>query len=72
MKIKVEKKFRDKNTGVLYEIGEVIDVTDDRGAELLGDTRKLVSEVTGETAKPKKTATKTKTAAKPKTRKASK
>lgn len=35
MKVKVLKKFRDKNTGEMYEEGQVIEVTKKRHDEIL-------------------------------------
>lgn len=71
MKIKVEKKFKDKYTGKIYKVGDVVEVAEERGAELLSDSRKLVSKVSEDD--PKKTATKTATkTAKPKSKKSSK
>ena len=53
MKLKVEKKFRDKNTKELYEVGQTIEVDDERAEELLSHKAGLVSE-----AKAKKVAKK--------------
>lgn len=46
MKLSIEKPFMDKYTGDMYEIGDVIEVSDKRGSELLSDERGLVSKVT--------------------------
>ena len=54
MKLKVEKQFRDKHTGVLYKVGNVIEVNDGRGKELLNDSRALVTQVKEETKKAEK------------------
>ena len=60
MKLKVEVKFRDKNNGKLYNVGDVVEFSDERASELLKDSRKLVSKVKEEKkeaeAKPKATA----------------
>ena len=53
MKLKVLKAFKDKETGEMRKVGEVIEVTDERGAELLGHPLKLVSE-SKEVKKPRK------------------
>lgn len=45
MKLKVERRFRDKNTGDLYEVNSVIEVTQARGEELLADERNLVTQI---------------------------
>lgn len=56
MKLKVEKQFRDKITNELHEVGDVFEVDEARGKELLSDSRKLVSAVVEEVEKPKKTS----------------
>ena len=56
MKLKVEQIFRDKNTDKVYSIGDVIEVDEARGEELLANSLNLVSVVADE--KPKKTTTK--------------
>lgn len=43
MKLSVEKEFSDKITKKLHKVGEVIEVDEKRGKELLGDARKLVT-----------------------------
>lgn len=53
MKLKVEKQFRDKITGKLHEINSVFEVDDERGRELLGDDRNLVTQIKETAAKPK-------------------
>lgn len=63
MLLKIEKVFKDKNTGELYQVGQIIDVSEKRGNELLGDDRKLVSAVE-EKSKSTKTAAKKSTKAK--------
>lgn len=45
MKLKVEKQFRDKNTGERYNVKDIIEVNDIRGKELLADKRGLVTKV---------------------------
>ena len=69
MKLNVEKQFRDKISGKLLKVGDVIEVDDARGAELLGHPMELVTVVAEEAEKPKAKATK-KTASKAKTKKA--
>lgn len=54
MKLKVLKKFRDKNTKELYKAGSVIEVDDERGEELLSHEAKLVEEVKAKKAPKKK------------------
>ena len=63
MKLKVLKKFRDKNTKELYEVGVVIEADDARAEELLNHEAGLVEEVKVKVSKPKKT-TKTKKSSK--------
>ena len=60
MKLKVCVEFVDKVTGDTYSIGDVIDVTDKRGAEILANPLKLAEAV--EAPKPQKSASKPKTA----------
>lgn len=62
--LKVEKVFKDKITGELYKVGQIIEVSEDRAKELLADGRGLVSEVKQKSA-PKST---TKTTAKKSTK----
>lgn len=45
MKLKVVKKFRDKITGELHQVGDTFEVEDERGEELLGHEMGIVSEV---------------------------
>lgn len=45
MKLKILKKFTDKNTGELYTEGLIIDVKDKRGEELLAHPLELVEEI---------------------------
>lgn len=47
MKLKVLKPFSDKETGILYKVGEIIEVTDKRGNEILS-SRYEVAELVGE------------------------
>lgn len=35
MKIKVINSFRDKNTKEIHQVGEVLEVSDERGAEII-------------------------------------
>lgn len=44
MKLKVLKEFKDKETGEMRKVGEVIEVTDERGAVLLNHPLELVTE----------------------------
>ena len=60
MKLKVCVEFVDKVTGDTYSIGDVIDVTDKRGAEILANPLKLAEAV--EAPKPQKSASKPKPA----------
>lgn len=62
MKLKIEKKFVDKNTGELYRVGDVVEFSKARGDELLADTRNLVSlaETIDEQPKPTKATKATK------------
>ncbi len=41
MKLRVCKQFKDKNTGMTYTIGRIIEVSDKRGAEILANPQKL-------------------------------
>lgn len=43
MKLKVEKRFRDKLTGALHIVDDIIEVSDKRGEELLADERNFVT-----------------------------
>lgn len=45
MKLKVLRAFRDKTNGEMKEVDEVIEVSEERGQELLAHPLKLVSEV---------------------------
>ena len=56
MKLKVEKKFRDKITGELHNVNDEFEVAEARGKELLADTRNLVTQVKEAVKKPKATA----------------
>lgn len=56
MKLKVCVEFVDKVNGDTYHIGDVIDVTDKRGAEILANPLKLAEAV--EAPKPQKSAPK--------------
>lgn len=42
-KLKVERQFRDKNTGKLQKVGKTIVVSEDRGKELLSHPQGIVS-----------------------------
>lgn len=55
--LRVEKVFKDKITGELYQVGQIIEVSEDRAKELLADGRGLVSEVKPKST-PKSTAKK--------------
>ena len=55
MKLKVEKKFRDKITGELHNVNDEIEVAEARGKELLADSRNLVTQVKEAAKKPKAT-----------------
>lgn len=54
MKLKVLKSFRDKETKVLYKVGAEIEVSEERGAELLEHPMKLVEEVKAKAVRKKK------------------
>ena len=54
MKLKVLKSFRDKETKELYKVGAEIEVSDERGAELLEHPMKLVEEVKTKAVRKKK------------------
>lgn len=43
MKLRIEKKFTDKNTGEQYNVGDVKEFDAARAKELLSDNRGLVS-----------------------------
>lgn len=45
MKLKIEKPFKDKYTGEMYEAGKEVDFEDDRAEEILSDARGLVAKV---------------------------
>lgn len=62
MKLKAEMLFKDKYTGKEYAEGSIIEVSDERGEELLSDVRRLVTKVAEDEPKaekkPKKKTTK--------------
>lgn len=62
MKLKVCVGFVDKVTDEIYRIGDIIEVTDKRGAEILANPLKLAEAVKGEAPKPQKSASKPKAA----------
>ena len=62
MKLTVCVEFVDKVNGDTYHIGDVIEVTDKRGAEILANPLKLAEAVKDEAPKPQKSASKPKTA----------
>lgn len=47
MKLKVLKRFSDKVTGELYEVGSIIEPTDERAAEMLAAKGDLVEKISG-------------------------
>lgn len=47
MKLKVLKQFHDKVTGAIYKAGSEIEVSDKRGAEILGAPGNLAVKVEG-------------------------
>ena len=47
MKLKVLKRFHDKVTGALYNVGSEIEVSDKRGAEILAAPGNLAVKVEG-------------------------
>lgn len=61
MKLKVLKAFHDKDTDELYQIGSTLDVTNERGKELLAHPSSLVSEIKEEKPKTSKAKTTKKT-----------
>ena len=69
MKLKIERQFRDKITGVLHKVDDVIEVDEERGNELVNDDRGLVTLIKEKTASKPKTASKSKVAAKAKSKK---
>lgn len=56
MKLRIEKVFRDKETGELYKVGEVHEFSDERAEEILRHPMELVSkfEEPAQEEKPKK------------------
>ena len=54
MKLKVLKGFRDKNSGEMYKVGDQIEVSEERGQELLDHPLKLVEEVKAKAVRKKK------------------
>ena len=60
MKVKANIQFRDKYTAELYKAGDILEVDEARGKELLSDPRSVVSEVKETETKgtPKKKRTK--------------
>ena len=47
MKLRIEKEFADKYTNETYTVGSEVEFEKTRAAELLADTRELVSAVKG-------------------------
>jgi hypothetical protein len=56
MKLKVCVEFCDRITDEVYHIGDIVEVTDKRGAEILANPLKLAEAV--EAPKPQKSASK--------------
>ena len=54
MKLKVLRVFKDKETKELYKVGTEIEVSEERGAELLEHPMKLVEEVKVKAVRKKK------------------
>lgn len=54
MILKIKKQFRDKYTQELYKVDDTIEVSEERGAELLADSRELVEAVEEKEEKKKK------------------
>ena len=54
MKLKVLRVFKDKETKELYKVGAEIEVSEERGAELLEHPMKLVEEVKVKAVRKKK------------------
>jgi hypothetical protein len=52
MKLKVLKRFHDKVTGEAYEVGSIIEPTNERGAELLAAKGDLVEKISGSDDEP--------------------
>lgn len=47
MKIKVLKRFHDKETDKVYEVGEVVEVTDKRGIEIISSPLEVAEKLGG-------------------------
>ena len=47
MKIKVLKRFHDKETDKVYEVGEVVEVTDKRGIEIISSPLEVAEKLSG-------------------------
>lgn len=47
MKIKVLKRFHDKETDKVYEVGEVVEVTDKRGIEIISSPFEVAEKLGG-------------------------
>jgi hypothetical protein len=45
MKLKILMKFRDRNTGTLYNVGDEVEFDEKRANELLADKRNLVEKI---------------------------
>lgn len=58
MKLKINVPFTDKFTGEDYEVGNIIEVKEARGNELLADPRNLVESIDTPKTTQKKKATK--------------
>lgn len=51
MKIKVLKRFHDKLNNKVYEVGEVVEVTNERGNEIISNPLGLAEKVGGDEVK---------------------
>ena len=47
MKIKVFKRFHDRETDKVYEVGEVVEVTDKRGIEIISSPLEVAEKLGG-------------------------
>lgn len=52
MKIKVLKRFHDKETDKVYEVGEVVEVTDKRGLEIISSPLEVAEKLGGVVSTP--------------------
>lgn len=53
MEVKVIKRFRDKHSGKIYKVGDVLKITEERLTEIESVSKELVSVIESEPEEPK-------------------